>query len=143
MTPVYQTTFGKQGNCFAACLASLFDDPIEKWEATANWRDDWREQTNKLLYERHGLEHIEVNCSHINELEKLPSIGVCLNHNNIYMLGVISKNNLPHVVLGKYDKNISDETKHLTFYIVHDPLGPHEENPIDIQCVILFSKCFK
>jgi len=48
MTPVYQTLFGnKQGNCYAASIASLFEIPLEEvpnfcWDK--NWpnnRDEW------------------------------------------------------------------------------------------------------
>ena len=30
MIPVYQTTFGINGNCFAACLASVFEIELLK-----------------------------------------------------------------------------------------------------------------
>ena len=52
MTPVFQTKFGEGGNCFSACLASLFDLPIDAvpnffetcgneeaawWDGVRNW----------------------------------------------------------------------------------------------------------
>ncbi len=137
MKKIFQTTFGTQGNCFSACCASLFEESLEKWECTANWREDWREQLAKLLAEK-GLQHIEINLcgGAYSDGTPLPTLGACLNDGQLYMLGVTSRNHLPHVVIGRYLKNETGES--LMFEIVHDPLGDHEERPITVSSLILF-----
>lgn len=138
MTPVYQTTFGDKGNCFSAACASLFDDPIEDWECVANWRPDWREQLQAKLSLK-GLHHIEVNMADESDL---PVRGVALCDGQHYLLGVISKNELNHVVIGRYSHEASKNGL-VMFSIAHDPLGPCVDNTIvSIQAMILFVKSF-
>ena len=63
MTPVDQTRFGDEGNCFAACLASILEcplesvpDPMEIHRAGQNWR----RAISAWLRTIHGLEYIEI-----------------------------------------------------------------------------------
>jgi len=59
MKPVKQTLFGpKEGNCFAACIASLLELPLE---AVPNFclYDDWYHRVNKFLAPM-GLCYIEM-----------------------------------------------------------------------------------
>lgn len=59
MTPVMQTQVsqpGVKGNCFAACVASILEIPIE--DAFDCWKytdEDWHDEFKKWLYER-GLD---------------------------------------------------------------------------------------
>lgn len=148
MTKVYQTTFGKEGNCFSACLASIFEESIEKWEPTANHYPDWIEQTNRLLEEK-GLEMNEVSCSLDEEIKEISinpmtvkNIGVKDGH--LYLLGVRStKLHLPHVIIGRFNKQLTDECGRLQFNIEHDPLGDSELHVTEVQAVLLLSRIFK
>ena len=61
MTPILQTEFGPQGNCFRACVASILDVPLEEvpdlrgdrmwgpklreWLAGRGWCCEFREET--------------------------------------------------------------------------------------------------
>ncbi len=139
MKKVYQTTFGKQGNCWPACLASIFEETIEEWECCACHREDWREQTAKKLEEK-GLQHNEVSVSaQDKDGAPLQVKGISLNDKHLYLIGVTSKNSLPHVVIGEYDEAGSLESKHLKFNVVHDPLGDdNASNIISCECVVIF-----
>ncbi len=134
MKKVYQTTFGKMGNCYSACCASLFEEPIEEWDCVANWRKDWRENLSTKLKEK-GLSDLEVTFS-----DKVQSVTVLPNHK--YILGVISSNGLPHVVIGEYVG--LNELGSLKFQIIHDPLGDHylEEGYKTVDSLIVFYKTF-
>lgn len=146
MKKIFQTTHGEQGNCFAACMASLFEEDLEKWECTANHREDWREQTQRLLQEK-GLQHNEISLTQedgqIFNGKYLYYKNVSLKNGNLYLLGVTSKNNLPHVVIGRFNQEITNENKNLSFIIEHDPLGISNEEIIQISSIILFSKSFQ
>lgn len=49
MKPVFQTRHGiEDGNCLAACLASILEVPLEKIDFVGS-RGDWLEKTNKAL----------------------------------------------------------------------------------------------
>jgi len=53
--PTFQTRFGKDGNCFEACVASLFPVNIDRIpdDEWAN-KDDWHEIFSRWLLERFG-----------------------------------------------------------------------------------------
>lgn len=54
MKPVDQTTFGEEGNCFAACVASILELPIEEVPnfCVAYPHDTWFEEFNRWLEPR-------------------------------------------------------------------------------------------
>ena len=57
MKPLMQTRFGKEGNCFAACVASVLEVSIDEvpWlEDPENWQD-YSTRLNNYLKERHDL----------------------------------------------------------------------------------------
>lgn len=65
MHPVWQTLFPTEenalrGNCFAACLASLLELPLEDVPHVME-HGDWRERTNAWLAGRFGLGAVEVH----------------------------------------------------------------------------------
>jgi hypothetical protein len=43
MKPVHQTKFGEEGNCFAACAASILEMPIEAMPEGLRYIDEWRD----------------------------------------------------------------------------------------------------
>lgn len=60
MIPVKQTRFGKIGNCFEACIASLLN--IEDIPDFLAYEEGlWLEKTNKWLAENHRLVYMEVS----------------------------------------------------------------------------------
>jgi hypothetical protein len=53
MTPIFQTKFGAEGNCFAAILASLFDVKIEDAEhIVGDNGTDWLDRLDEWLNQR-------------------------------------------------------------------------------------------
>ena len=48
MIKVYQTKYGLEGNCFAACIASLFDVGINEIPFLSDYQDDWDEYLKAL-----------------------------------------------------------------------------------------------
>ncbi len=48
MIKVYQTKYGLEGNCFAACIASLFDVVINEIPFLSDYQDDWDEYLKAL-----------------------------------------------------------------------------------------------
>lgn len=110
---VFQTKFGLEGNCFSAVMASLYEEPIENWECVNNSNPSWRQ----ALQDKIGLEVVEV---HLNELTIMT-----LRNDEIYILGCVSENKLPHVILAKLTSEVGGP---MQFEILHDPLGelkPH------------------
>jgi hypothetical protein len=53
MTPVKQTKFGTEGNCFNACIASLLDLKIDQVPELQGWEDEqWITELNEWLINR-------------------------------------------------------------------------------------------
>ena len=56
MKPIKQTTFGKQGNCFPACIASVLEIPLEGIpNFCVEFPSKWHWEVNKWLSENHGV----------------------------------------------------------------------------------------
>jgi hypothetical protein len=66
MRPIDQTIFvgdTQPGNCFAACIASIFEIPIESipaWETDAQWPDHWI-QVSDYLAEAFGVGMLKID----------------------------------------------------------------------------------
>ena len=59
MKPVFQNRFGKgEGNCLAACLASIFEVPIESIPEFAE--DPWYNQFEEYMISTFGLQPAEI-----------------------------------------------------------------------------------
>jgi len=74
MIPVMQTEFGEKGNCFSACLASLFDLHIEEvpnffLTHGSNATDWWNGVRQWLKIKRYGLITLELNQFLLEELK--------------------------------------------------------------------------
>lgn len=70
MTPTPQTKFGKEGDCFDACVATLLDLPL----AEVNYfrgEDTWYADLQNWLAPR-GLAYVEVDCSLSNPFYRFP-----------------------------------------------------------------------
>ena len=109
MKKVFQTKFGSEGNCFAACIASLVETDIENLPFLSNYKDNWDkylDATNEYL--RTNFEIIllyndyEDWADYINDNFK----------NSFYIVsGDSNKDGLEHAVLyknGKLNHNPND-----------------------------------
>lgn len=98
MKPVYQTRFGKEGNCWAAVLASMLELPLEATDHCAcslDLTDDtWSKNTDALLRD-HGLFSIEVGR---NKAGNWVFAG-CPPDGALLIGGVSTNRKLPHVVI--------------------------------------------
>lgn len=77
MIPVDQTTFGDEGNCFSACLASIFHlraDDVENFAVTKSSR--WLWHVNAWLEPR-GLRLVRINYSAADTCE-MPGRSLCI-----------------------------------------------------------------
>ena len=140
MTPVYQTRFGKDGNCWAACLATIFDLTLDDVDKCSCNNSNWWEETDKFLSER-GLYSIEIE-SYINEKgNRVYPMVWPLKPTICCLLGprqVNNKiNNIDHIVVAK---TYADKDGYPVFDLIHDPLGD-KSTPLDhIKFIILFGK---
>lgn len=97
MKHVYQTKFGEGGNCFAACLASLFEVPIDSipdfWESETS--DGWWRSVRAWLADR-GYGVMCVTCNDSGWLESFTGWMIVsgksdrgLNHATLWRGGVM------------------------------------------------------
>ena len=119
MTKIFQTRFGREGNCWAACLASYFEVPLEEVDQCACHNIDWREKTHLFLAAR-GLFYVEVSLTSDDNTYPFtaPLDG------SLVIIGVNVDIPTPHVVIGRtryLEKDASGDA--IQFDIVHDPLG--------------------
>lgn len=105
MKPVYQTKFGnKEGNCLAACIASIFELRLEEVPNFIEGDTGNGEWHQKLWDFLHSLEHDHV-FYYIADPYKVPTFPKGRYH----IIGGISPRGLLHAVVGFNGK------------IVHDP----------------------
>jgi len=113
MKPVFQTKFGpKEGNCFAACLASILEIPLEDIDFNAA-TDDWLIITNQKLLP-YGYQWLEIDINHVSPKYPLhPLYGqICV------FTGKSPRFDCNHSVVGK----IETESDLLArFDTIHDP----------------------
>lgn len=69
MKPVDQTKFGRgEGNCFAACIASILEVPLEALPNINGYSDDeWWTKTQRWVEENSDYSYIEVNITSLEE----------------------------------------------------------------------------
>lgn len=136
MKRVYQTRFGKEGNCWPAVLASMLELTIEETDhCSANFHGDeqWLRNTEELLAD-HGLFHVEIDrrpdgswpCTRLPE-GAIVIIGLRKDH----------PKKLPHVVIARARLIQLPEGSGLGFEVIHDPLSqdrhlqPYEGAEVD------------
>lgn len=109
MIPVYQTEFGHQGNCFSACLASIFELPLEtipNFHTLASDNKEWHAAVRKWL-SQYGFSYLSLNLKDADD-EELQAL-------------------LPgwHIVCGVSARHPDGDVHHATVWrdgkFVHDP----------------------
>jgi len=139
MNQINQTRTGKDGNCWSACLASIFEVPIEEVEPCACNHEDWWEQTRAFL-RRYDLWNLEIKAVRDTDgsLKEWPFVAP--PDGSICVLKGQSINGLPHVVVA--ETRISP-TSHLEFVCLHDPLGIGESVLTTAEVAIFFVQKLK
>lgn len=126
MKPVYQTTFGEpNGNCFAACVASLLEIPIEQvpefmhkdGKLNWNWYDEFRDW---LL--QYGYTPLMLNNDDPGWITALKGAH--------YLMGVKGSHGRMHSVIGFNGE------------VVHDPYK-HGTQIVEVCDYIVFVRTFK
>lgn len=131
MKPVFQTRFGKEGNCWPACLASMLELPLEETDHCTCSNPRWREDTDALLAKR-GLFYVQISK---NPDGSFPT--TVLPNAAFVILGCSTERNLPHVVIARYVHTAyhpDGQAASFQLWIVHDPIkpeGPSGEYTID------------
>jgi hypothetical protein len=129
MKPVFQTIVDKdKGNCFAACLASVLEIPLE---IVPNFLElygmtNMRKEADKWLNERYGLTLLAVETTdHRSHFRPIIPNTICLasGKSKTFEGGY-------HVVVGKIDKH------GLNFMMTHDP-NPNQKG-IDGKPIYLY-----
>lgn len=108
MKPVFQTQFGEDGNCLAACIASLLEIPIERVPLIANKKHgDWNATLQSILYGM-GFYYMEIDLTKPVALCKIPD-AYCI-------LTMRTECGSNHAVVA-----MTDFTNHTGFKLRHDP----------------------
>lgn len=136
MTPIYQTRSGETGNCYPACLASIFHERIEDWDDCSSHFDDWEERLDAKLAAR-GFAQVEIIFSDDLEMRGLAVGGhyiLCTNREE-------EDGGYCHVVIGQF---MEQGNGYMSFIVVHDPYEPFmanwppiEERDYQIDSIIL------
>lgn len=133
MKKVFQTRFGTDGNCWAACLATIFGVELVEVDHCACNNPDWAEQTTQWLRAR-GFDYIEVKRNADGSWPMTnPAEGT------ICVLGVKTKRGLPHVIVAETKKEKLGEQDAVGFYLVHDPLpGATNDCYTSVDAILFF-----
>lgn len=105
MKPVDQTIFGdKKGNCFAACIATILEVPLESLPnfAVEFTGDDWAERMAEWLMEHLGVSVINV------EVKDEASCLRCLNGVEHVVGGKSPRGDFGHCVVAVGGKVVHD-----------------------------------
>lgn len=128
MKPVYQTRKGKEGNCWAACLASLFEVPLEEVDHCAGNHADWLHQTDEWLRAR-GFYQVEA---------KWPMECTAFPDGTILICGCVSETGLNHAVIGEVrhtKKEADGQAGEIEIWVIHDPLGKNLRETYSINAI--------
>lgn len=126
MKPVIQTKFNSEGNCFAACIASLLECDInevpflgkeESWEDYELRLNDFLKQRYQLfMFAEYDIEY----CKHFFEVDL---------KDTYYIVGGDAERGYYHAVVYKNG------------HLAHDP-HPSGVGLLNVQTVYLFQKVF-
>jgi hypothetical protein len=126
MKPVMQTKYGEDGNCFAACVASILEVSIDEvpWLIEPeNW-EDYSLRLNKYLKEKHNLKLFQFGFDSLtNHYPDAITDGYYIVSGNI-------KGGLEHSVIYKNGE------------LIHDS-NPKKNKILKLECIYLFIKILK
>ena len=109
MKPVAQTTFRPNGNCFAACIASLFECRIMDVPPFHN-PPAWLQDLDRWLAPR-GFTYLELDWTDPRPFMSWHGSALCIGSGP-------SARGFPHAVIGRFSVT---ESGHQHFENVHDP----------------------
>lgn len=113
MKPVQQTRLGKDGNCFAACLASILELPLEAVPDVMDDLDgpytDWLTRYNAWLADTFGL-----YLWNITPASDLPDGAQCA-------VSQLCRQPIFHLIGGKSERGVMHSVVGFQGKVVHDP----------------------
>lgn len=114
MKPVFQTKFAKgEGNCFAACVASILEVPLEQVDFVAD-EETWLPKLNAIL-EPFGYRWLEINLKHSVNYPLYAMYGqICV------FTGKSPRGDMNHAVVGRLNGTWEDAS--VTYETIHDPI---------------------
>jgi hypothetical protein len=113
MKPVTQTVFHHlTGNCFAACVASLLEVPLESLAIDPD-EMKWLDTTQEAL-KAFGLFYLEIR---LDVAVNYPTYA--MKERQCIMVGKSPRGEFLHAVVGKIGHNDADNT--VIYELVHDP----------------------
>ena len=102
MKPVQQTSFGKdEGNCFQACLASIFEIDIEAIPFFQDYKSSWYDQFSLWLMSEFGLQPIDLQITPNPDWIWIPQGYHIIN-------GLSPRGDFHHSVVGKAGQMVHD-----------------------------------
>jgi hypothetical protein len=105
MKPISQTKFGMKGNCFSACIASIFEIELNDAPDLMPNENIKGEEQDKILNEwlrKYNLKYIEVRFQN----DKVEKFLLCVYH---FIIGTSPRNkDIDHCVVGLGGKMIYD-----------------------------------
>lgn len=141
MIPVRQTRFGRQGNCFAACVASLLERPIEHFEAMFPVAEDWRGESPGDEW-RWGFRMAQGLAIHGLGFKEIP-MDLFLNFppaiDDLHLIaGVVGPSGMGHCVVVRTDVERKEGLPWVAHYrVVHCPLGHDVEFYTKIDSILM------
>ena len=126
MKPVMQTKYGEDGNCFAACVASILEVSIDEvpWlKEPENWKD-YSLRLNNYLKEKHYLKLFHFGFDALT------------NHYPDTMTDGY------YIVSGKIEGGLEHSVVYKNGELIHDS-NPKKNKILELECIYLFIKIFK
>ena len=138
MKKVFQTRFGIDGNCWAACMATVFGVELSEVDQCACNNKDWAEQTMAWLKPR-GFSYIEIARNKDGSWPlTMPQAGT------VCVLGVETNRGLPHVIVAEIFNDKIGEQDAIGFYCLHNPIpNAPQDCYTKIDAVVFFVACPK
>lgn len=97
MKPVKQTILGRGGNCYAACIASLLEQSLERFPNFCSLGPDWMQKTNEWMATWFGLRIIPLRVEDVSILKDV-----------YHIMSGQTERGLLHSVVGMSGKMIFD-----------------------------------
>lgn len=121
MKPIDQTKFGSpEGNCFAACLASILEIPLEEFPVVSKTKQYWIDKFNRFL-EPYGIFLLLIQGKYSDNEHYFPPDGL------VCVASGMGPRGLQHSVVWYKNK------------VLHDPHPSREglvERPVDYAFII-------
>ena len=128
MKKVKQTKFGNEGNCFAACVASILETPLELVDYACS-EDNWFHEYASQLYKDTGIVMVGAG---------LRPDGAPVIYGGAYVIvtGKNRKGTHRHAAVATMERN----KLNTDFEIIHDPIGTTQLEMDKVDAVFILTR---